>query len=637
MVRFTQAFRLATFGMLFSGLIASLACAQDETLIPARPKQLMDKRANRWDLDLLGIVNDGTNDCFDAGGVLRLDGSQLSVSRSMMTTDGMEYVFSGRHRLLTVTRRVRLDAEAGALRYLEIFENQGKTPQRVVAAIHTNLGNSARQIVTAQDKLLLGGLGKEDGAFVAVQSDNRPSVVFVVADPKAKTKPELRVSNNRSFEVIYSAEIPAGGSVAFVHYLAQRLNGSANDARELLATYYKRGRLTDPTIPKAYQKLIANFNVGGAGGSEDEKLPPLLAPLRELAEGMGLSREKVDGLAIDAESKLTGTITGNDFSIETVWGKTPVAFADVAGIAGGAGVQRLTRVFLRNGEILTGAIRGAKFAMATDSGLSLEVDLDEIHFLTLRATESDGVAPPKAVLLVTTQHGDRLALSDTGTQPLEIATPWGTTNVKLAELRSLTSVREPFPSHRLVLADRSQLSVMLRGGEWAAPALRFGAVKIVPQNIRELQQIASDAVRSEAADDSPKMVGAHCELVGENRLAGVIDLPALHLTAESSVTKVEPKQILQIGVENSDLGGRSFTIKLIGGQELKGRIAETFLPIRNGSRVWRVPVAQFVAFRAPENEKNAEEKPAEEKKAEGEKVETVQKEVVPARQTIPGL
>jgi hypothetical protein len=320
---------------------------------------------------------------------------------------------------------------------------------------------------------------------------------------------------------------------------------------------------------------------------------------------------------------LAGTITGNDFEIETAWGKTPIPFAGVAGIAGGAGVQRPVRVYLRNGEILTGTTHGAKFAMKTDSGLSLDVDLPEIHLLTLRAAEGDGVAPPKAALLVTTQRGDRLALSGTSSEPLEVATPWGTARIALAELKSLTSAREPFPSHRLVLADRSQLSVMMRGGEWAAPTLRFGAIKIVPQNIRDLQQIASQP--PEAAEAAPKAAGPHCEIVGENRLTGVIDLPSLSLTAENSVTPVDPKQILQFEAESGNNAVRSFTIKLVGGQELKGRLAETFLPIRSDTRTWRVPVAQFVAFRKPEPEKEkaAGDKPPEGKEPQGTKPEPV--------------
>lgn len=625
MVPFSQGLWLAAVGVLFS-FVAFSANAQDEKLVPATSNQVMDKRGNRWDFNSYGSVSDGTNDCFDNGAVLQTNGSQVSFPRAMMTADGSEFVYSTRNRGLTITRRIRLDSEVGAVRYLEIFENPSNSPQRLVATIHTDLGNGAQRIVSAEDKMLVGGLGKDDSAFVAVQTDgSRPSVIFVVTDPKSKSKPEVRVQGNRSFDIVFTAEVPANGSVAFVHYMAQRLNGSANDARELLGTYFKRGRLIDQKIPKNYHKAIANFAFRAAGDDAEEgKLPPLLAPLAEISESAGLPRGKIDGLAIDLESKLVGVITGNDFEIETAWGKTPVAFADIAGIAGGAGVQRPVRVFLRNGEILTGAVHGAKFAMKTDSGLSLDVDLAEIHLLTLRSAEGDGVAPQKATMLITTQRGDRLALSDESTEPFEVASPWGTARVALAELRSLTSAREPFPSHRLVLADRSQLSVMMRGGEWSAPTLRFGAIKIVPQNIRDLQRVASSPPESADA----KIAGPRCEIVGEARLAGVIDLPTVNLTAESSVTPVDPKQIVQIESEVNDRTGRIFTIKLVGGQELKGGLAETFLPIRNGSRVWRVPAAQFVAFRVPEppeEEKPAETKPAETKSPEAPKGEPTPK------------
>ena len=63
-------------------------------------------------------------------------------------------------------------------------------------------------------------------------------------------------------------------------------------------------------------------------------------------------------MLLDAGAKLSGTVTGGDLTIETEFGKTQVAFADIAGVSGGAGVQRPLRVFLR-----CVYERGARFAV----------------------------------------------------------------------------------------------------------------------------------------------------------------------------------------------------------------------------------------------------------------------------------
>ncbi|HEX8297091.1 MAG TPA: hypothetical protein VF593_12375 [Chthoniobacteraceae bacterium] len=583
--------------------------AEPEKLIPARFTQVTDRRANRWDINPQGAVSDGTNDCFDNGGALQLDGNQVPFTRPMMTADGSEFVLTGRYRSLTVTRRIRLDPENGALRYIEIFEAAGTAPQKVQANIHTDLGNAAVQVLDLKEKPFMGQLGKEDGAFFSTGADSRPGVVFIVADPKSKVKPQVRINGNRSFDITFSVDLPAGGSVAYVHYMAQRANASAADARELLASYYKRGRLVDPTVPALYQKLIANFSSARPIDEDEEKTALVLAPLQALAEKAEITRGKLDAVLIEPGSKLTGNIIGNDFEVETVFGKTPLVFAQLAGIEGGAGVQRPIRFFLRDGEILTGTAPGAKLSMKTESGLDLAVELAEVHLVTLRAGEQDGVAVAAAGMLVATQGGDRLAISHESSAPLEVATPWGMLRVNLAEIRSLSSVREPFPAHRLALTDGSRFVAMMRGGEWNAPSLRFGMVKLVPQSLREMlrmQSRASSSGEEAAAEPRPARM-PFCELLGESRLAGVIDLPSLHLVAESSVTPVASSQILQL--EASDDGaGQLFTVRLAGGTELKGRLAETLLPLRSGQRVWRVPLAHVVAFRTPEAPEESEKK-----------------------------
>ena len=599
MPRFSLVNRLMAAAAIASCVLPFSARAEEEKLVPARFTVRTDKLGLRWSINEGGVILNDNTECFANGGMLRIDANSVRFSRPMMTADGSEYVFAGTQLGLKITRRVRLDAERGAVRYLDVFENPGKAPLKVQAVIHTELPSSATQLLTFQEKPFTGALGNDDGGFAIVSEEGRNDGAIIVADPKAKPKPAIRVQGNRVFDVTYPLEIPAGASTAIVHYLAQRAQVSAKEGRDLLAAYYKRGRLFDPSIPKASEKLLANFTFGRPADEDDGTPPRLLDALAKLAEGADLSREKLDGILIDAGSKLLGTVIGGDFEIETVFGKTPVAFANVAGVAGGAGVLRPVRVFLRDGEILSGTVSGVKCAMSTDSGLAFDVDFAQIQLLTMRADARDSIAPAKAALLVTTQLGDRLALSAEAAAPLEAATPWGMARVPLADVRSIEPVREPFPSQKLVLTDRSSILAMLRGGDWTAPTLRFGPVKIAPQSIREMLRLAVGAKTAAAP---------HCELLGENRIAGTIDLPELHLATESSITPVDPKQIVEIAVSKSDDGAQSVIVKLAGGQELKGRLVETVLPLRSGERVWRVPVAHLVAFRIPEPEPPPEEK-----------------------------
>jgi hypothetical protein len=91
-------------------------------------------------------------------------------------------------------------------------------------------------------------------------------------------------------------------------------------------------------------------------------------------------------------------------------------------------------------------------------------------------------------------------------------------------------------------------------------------------------------------------------------LAGVIDLPVLHLTSANSTTELDPKKIAKIErSENDNNPDTQIKIKLADGQEMNGKLAEAVLPIRSGSRVLRVPITHFVSATIAPAEKPKDE------------------------------
>jgi hypothetical protein len=582
-----------------------------EQLIPARFQQLNDALGFRWDFAPNGAINDGTNDCFDGGAILRINQSQLGFGRPMMTADGSEYVLSTKTPQLVVTRRIRLDRTAGFARYLEIVSNSGKEQQTVQITIHSDLGGNSAQVITDAEKPFAGQLEKGEGALVAMQSDSRAGVVFFVADPKGKQKPTVRVESGRSFDFTYEFKLKPGESAAVVHYIAQRNAASVADARALQKILYKRGRLSDATIPKDLTASLVNFSTTKPAAAEEEaESGPTLVELQTLLEAAEITRGATDVVMIDPSAKLTGTVTGGEFQVTTAFGKTEVPFADVAAITGGAGVQRPVRIFLRTGEIFTGTVEGAPLSMTTETGLKLPVDLAQIHLVAFRTSPADGAPPPDSAAFLNTQRGDRLAITAGATAPLQAATPWGMLEVQISELEALIYVRDPFPAHRLLLTDQSQLLVMLRGTEWRLPTARFGEVKLVPQSIRELHR-AGSKVRLSADEEAPQITGPSCDLLGNSRIAGVVDLPRLHLNTGAGSTPFDPAKMAELLREpGADGAEATITVKLAEGHELTGRLAETVLPVRSGARIWRVPVAHLVSIKVPELEA-AEADPAE--------------------------
>ena len=275
-----------------------------------------------------------------------------------------------------------------------------------------------------------------------------------------------------------------------------------------------------------------------------------------------------------------------------------------------ASPERRGAEFLRDGEVLAGAVSGGGFAVTTDSGLHFEIDLAQIQLLALRKDTADGKPPKDTAALLTTQRGDCLALAEKSAAELQAATPWGMLRLPFAEIANLEYTREPFPGHRLTLADRSRLPVMLRGADWQVATVRFGTVKIAPPSVRELRTAGTRAAPAANVGAEGEAGFANCELSGGSRLAGVIDLSALHLASAKSTTPLDPKTITTLTRDAGEDGAALVKVTLADGQELSGRLVETTLPIRSGDRVWRVPAVHILSVNVPPPAKPKDEAPA---------------------------
>ena len=580
--------------------------------VSPRYTKITDSLGFLWDVNSSGLITRGSN-CFSSSFGLMVDGDSISLQSGMMSADGLEYFFSANLDNLRINRRVRVDTKGSFCRFIETISNTSGTPRHVDFAVRARLigrmtvngnetGDRAMPFGEKEPGVVIVNTGKTTGLV-------QPSFAWMLASRGSKMRPTVQIEQSTYLTAHYTVLIEPGASVSIVHAAAQRTLDAKPDAKksaELFAPMISAKLLAD--LPVKERKDFANFSPAQSEG--DEAAPGALTALQALLDGSDITREKSDTVMLDAAAKVSGTITGGALIIETEFGKADVPFADIAGIAGGGGVQRTVRVFLRDGEVLAGAVTGKNFAVTTDGGLHFEIDLAQIQLLALRKGGDDGKPPEGASALLTTQRGDSLALARESATALQAATPWGMLRVPLAEIVSLEYLREPFPGHRLTLTDRSRLPVMLRGDEWQVATVRFGNVKIAPQSVRELRRTTTKITPPTTEAET---AFARCELTGEHRLAGVIDLPKLHLTSAKSTTPLDTMTIITLtrekteGVED---GMALVKIKLADGQELSGRLVESTLPIRSGDRVWRVPAAHILSVNVPPPAKPKDETPA---------------------------
>lgn len=607
-------------GFIVASGVAEVRAA--EKLVPAEFNQVTDSREFRWNINPQGTVTsgvseDGDRGCLVAAGVLTVNGSGISFPQAQMTSEGREYVFSTTSGPLKLTRRIRLDDREGVMRILDVFENAGDENQELKVTLSATVATGVRQFLTPEKVFNASAPAENQDSILAMPLSGGPSVVLLLADPKGKTKPQLARKLANQITATYNLALKPGESAAIVHYVAQRNVTNSTDGaatiKPMFARLLRDGKLLDPAIPAALRGSIVNFSMGEKSGVAETSHASALTELRSALDGTGLNRGKKDGVALDALGKLTGTVTGGDFGVETEFGKAQIAFADVAGITGGAGVQRPVRVFLRNGEVLAGAVSGAKFAMKSDTGLTFDIDLAQIHMLALREGQDDGKPPAGAVAFLTTHRGDCLALAADAEATLPLASPWGMNRVPLSEIDSLTPVREPFPANRLVLENLSRMLVMLAADETSLTSTRFGKVKLVPQTIRELLSVRNlqPAMQAEtkplgSSTELPPPDAPNGELLGDYRITGLLDLPTLHLASAKGTTEVAVKRIVKLVRVSTERADGEVKVTLADGEELTGKLAESVLPLRSGKCVWQVPLAHFIAVNIPLPEKPKE-------------------------------
>lgn len=584
--RTTAALRIGLLCTLLSGG-ATLAVAAEQ-LVPSSWNPRLDPGGFNWDIEQRGALADGNNDCVDGGLVLLVNGQEFynQQGQPMATADGSELVQTGAVGTLEVTRRCRIDETEPGARFVDVFHNPTGQAQSVQVQIMTQFGG---QFLTPVSESGAGG----DSALLCVQHPTgRPSMLFVVADPKSKIKPTI--TNNQNYQVYFNfqLEIPARGTAAVCYTAVQMNLNVAPDASALEAMikpYRTRSWLAD--LPSDVRRAIVNFGRGG-GLSE---LPDLLASLEEL----GIDRGPRDVLAIGDQTRMQGTAAAASLEIETRFGRATFELEQVAAIRGG-GPDGAAQVFFRDGQMLYGKLTAQSLQFTLPSGLAIDLRNSPLDRLVLKEGPLDGHLAGDAAALLQTYSGDRLALTSSGDARLAVLTPWGERALTLAEVRSISPTEEGLPGYRVTLRDGSRFFAYLMDARLSAHTLLFGPQEIPAAEIVSVftaESAAETAATEEALEQQP-----HLTLAGDNVFVGQIESDALHLLVSGTVIPLAPHEVrlLESAGDDSD-GVRTslFNAHLWDGGLVQGVLQESVLAVRTGASVVQIPVADLVSAQVP--------------------------------------
>jgi hypothetical protein len=537
---------------------------------------------------------------------LRVNNMQFSASGQTMTSDDSNYILTGNAAGVQITRRVKLDLQNGIARLLDTFQNDSNASVNLTVNLMTSMWSSISAGITETGKTFSNTtqsmLDQQDSGFMVTSpSSGMSAISFYLVDRQAKVRPAIQSSGN-SINFTYTLTVPPKKSLSLLYGIGQRQSSSlpnADTVSGVFKLFHSRDFVRD--IPAELRKTVVNMPsiMGG-----DLPTRALLQPIMELTNKWNIERGKMDILVLDSDTTLSGTVSGSELAVNTRFGPAKIPLDSVSALAGGGETQRAARVFLRNGEILTGDIEAKDFVFRADNGLVIQLDARKLNALFMHKDSTDGNSSPEAIALVETNWGTRLAVQAKSPLVFDVATTWGTLSVPLADIDQLYMIREPQPIHRLVLKDKSRLPVILRGGELALSTIRFGTVKMTPAEIVSVvaaQREPEKAGEPNETGDNPEAIGApHFRLLDENVIVGAFDNATIELMTGAGMTPIKTSTLQNMGKESEHETANSLQLTFADGSRLTGRLLAPMVLMRTTHGVLEAPLSHISGYRNDE-------------------------------------
>ena len=586
-----------------------------ERLVQGNYGELNDSRGHRWSIQQSGIIQRGSNSMLSSCAQLHINNQQFyNHQNPMMTSDRKEYVIQHQNPTqlggLKVTRRIRVMEKLGCLRLLEVFENPTSQAISVNAEIRHQLGTQYKEYYTQEGKKNATTFGKKESGIYVIPGSSSSSykpVVFQICAANAKTKPRFINQNQYTLHFYFQLNIPAGQTSVIMHTIAQPGKTSDYSAKNLTKMFKDSTfKSVLKSVPGGLRSRIVNFSSGGAFGN-------LSMLASTTIDGLGVTRGKSDALALGDDSRLIGNASCGDLKLVTDYGEASVPFEKVAAFVGGNhGRRRVSRLFLRDGQVYTGkaAASDLRFVMADGSKMTLTVD--SLDRLVRKETPGEGKWGEEVTAMLETFSGDRIAISNGADVMLDAVTPWGPIQFSLDDVLWLSPPEDEPVGHHIEFKDGSRFFAYLVGGTVPIKSELFGDLELDTGQVRAVvttgmlakmkEMEKAGAAMMYGYDDSLQV--PHVLLAGGQRIIGRISAPTVGVVTNAELIEVPPETIRLMHSLRDEVDGlpneaAPFAIELWGGSLITGQIKEAVLPVMVREKIWRIPLSDVVDVVSP--------------------------------------
>ncbi len=454
-------------------LLAAAAGADEGIHIKAhRPTSFMwttqDAMGYRWDVSSNGTISDGTNDAYDGGLQLQVQGATFpSFSAGRLSKQRLEVeIGPWRHAGLAISRRIFVNVKGGYCRWIDLFENPTTSPVNVTVRYYSNMGEGTQRVHTSSGK---AHLAKGDWGAVtagASPSSSRPATVHVFASKGAKFMPRFQYSSG-SDNLYYHARltVPARKAVALCLFEAQRRPYDA--AVKFLKEFKHSAELK--RVPRPLRKILLNMGSQGLQVGAVEVI----------------RTEEADLVVLRTGDEIRGTLTNPDYALATEFGEMKFPARRVIALAALPGAGQQTFIILADGQVVAGRLTSGPVKVTLAGGSPLEVPASSIVQAAYRICpdKPEEITPARA--MVELRSGPRLGFEHAGRR-FAFLTPHGRIQLTGEHLRAIEMDTPAGGLHRAIFRNRSVLAGLLAEEQISLKLKLTPAVELSRQRVKRL-------------------------------------------------------------------------------------------------------------------------------------------------------
>lgn len=465
------------------------------------PWSVKDGSGMNWDIQPTGVVQTGggayagfmnllvNSNQFSFGGVCKIDADNREIEIGPWNWNNV-----------TISRRIYVDPKEGYCRWIDIFENSSDQDQSLQIQYNNNL---SQPIKDAQGPTGKPFDPKKDYACLTVPNNDQPLTVHFFGSRGIKSIPQAdfpKSKNNSNYK--YTLNLPAGKAAALCFFESQHT--SLDKAKAFIKNFDPQLELAK--APEALRKIVVNIG----------------AP-RSALEGIDMPRHnQFDLLVTDKDKELTGTIQGDRFVMETIFGKLDLPAQKVIGMIAAPDEQPFVQVVLVDGQIIAGRMTNGPLIFKLSAGGEMTLTPQTLKSVSYRIS----AAKPQDVMtlnsFVVLPTGQRF-LFGADQAVWDFNSPYGNFRLTPAQLATVHFTTPEGGLHRAVFRNGSVISGLLAADKLSLKLdlgialestpgrlgrIEFSADPVDPRGLTQATLVNDDVLVGKLVDETLEVVTA---------------------------------------------------------------------------------------------------------------------------------